>query len=339
MPLDRYMELALLHPKLGYYQKQQAIGRQGDFITAPEVSQMFGELIGLWCVDTWAKLGAPSKFALIEMGPGRGILMEDALRMTGRIPEFRDAMEVHLVEASHRLQGLQKERLSTSKITWHETFPELDANLPIIVIGNEFLDALPIKQFKFENGKWHEITIDLKGDKLIYKPIPADNAALSEVAEEGEIQEISPAADQFVDMLAKQINRSCGGALFLDYGPAKENAGDSFQAIKDHKYADPLVSPGDADLTAHVQFSRLRDIAIRAGCASPAIEGQGRFLERLGIEARVMQLSRQATEAQHKKIAADHKRLVSEEGMGTLFKAFAISHGLNAPLAGFGDIE
>ncbi len=338
LTLDRYMELALLHPEFGYYQKQQAIGSKGDFITAPEISQMFGELIGLWCVDTWTKLGSPNQFALVEMGPGRGILMEDIIRMTSRIPEFQQAAQIHLVEASNRLQSLQKERLAAPHITWHKEFPNLDKDLPVIVIGNEFLDALPVKQFKFSNGDWQEVAITLHDSELSYTHISSSARNLPEEGEEGQIQEYSPAADAFIQMLGNHIQLSGGAALFIDYGPAEETAGDSFQAIKDHKYSDPLIAPGTADLTAHVQFGRLQNIALKSGCASPAIEGQGRFLERLGIEARVMQLSRQANEAQQKDIAAAHKRLVSDEGMGTLFKAFAFSSKLNAPFAGFGEI-
>ena len=339
LPLDRFMELSLLHPEFGYYQKQQAIGSKGDFITAPEVSQMFGELIGLWCVDAWAKLGAPSKFALVEMGPGRGILMEDILRVTAHIPDFQQALQIHMVEASQRLQKLQQSRLEGSGIIWQESFPNLPADMPTIVIGNEFLDALPIKQFKFKDGKWQEVAVGVSDGALTYTLTPTETLLQPQSAEEGQIQEFSPSADEFIRILAERLNKTGGSALFVDYGPATKRSGDSFQALKDHKYTDPLATPGEADLTAHVQFGRLRDIALKAGCASPAIEGQGRFLERLGIEARVMQLSRKATEAQKKSIAEAHKRLVSEEGMGTLFKAFAFSSGLSAPLAGFGETK
>ncbi|MBE7638076.1 class I SAM-dependent methyltransferase [Sneathiella sp. P13V-1] len=345
MRLDTYMERALLHPEFGYYQKQIPFGSKGDFVTSPEISQMFGELIGLWCVDTWAKLGAPSKFAFVEMGPGRGILMQDALRSAKLVPEFLEAAEIHLVEASDQLIKVQQERLKDHPIQWHSAFPDIPDGMPVICIGNEFLDALPIRQFQLVDGGWQEKKVTVTDDGLTFVTPPSDEADLADqlpsISEcsDGDIAEISTPAREFISFLAKKIKSNRGAALFIDYGPAENALGDSFQAVQRHEYSNPLENPGGKDLTAHVHFSPLREVALSAGCAAPAIEGQGRFLERLGIEARVMQLSKNATEKQHKDIVAAHKRLVSEQEMGTLFKAFSFSSGLAAPAAGFGDAE
>ncbi len=345
MRLDTYMDWALLHPEHGYYQKQSPFGASGDFVTSPEISQMFGELIGLWCIDVWAKLGAPKKFALIEMGPGRGSLMQDALRSAKLVPEFLAAADIHLVEASEQLTEIQKQRLSDHDIHWHKEFPDILSEMPVICIGNEFLDALPIRQFEVVNSKWLERVVTTVSEKLTFETSSIDDQAIENLlpkaseCNQGDIAEVSATTRNFIMKLSSLIKANRGAALFIDYGPAQEAIGDSFQAVQNHEYSDPLDNPGSKDLTAHVHFSPLRDIALSAGCASPAIEGQGRFLERLGIEARVMRLSRNATEKQHKDITEAHKRLVSDQEMGTLFKAFGFSSGLQAPLAGFGELE
>jgi len=342
LSLEDYMREALLHPKFGYYQTGHTFGAKGDFVTSPEISQMFGELIGLWCVDCWIKLKSPSKFHLIELGPGNGTLMYDALRSAALAPDFLNAAEIHLVEASQHLTGIQKKNISGHSVNWSEEWPILEDNVPIIVIGNEFLDALPIRQFELKDKQWMERSVTLTDGELdfcltdmpkssvpINLPTPIDCA-------ESSITEVNPGAELLISQIAKIISKKGGSALFIDYGPAESSLGDSFQSVKRHEYTNPLQDPGTSDLTAHVDFERLRFLADDKNCETAPIETQGRFLERLGIEARALILSRNADEKQKSQIASDMKRLVSTEEMGTLFKAMTFYSNMAAPPAGFG---
>ncbi|WP_169543057.1 class I SAM-dependent methyltransferase [Sneathiella aquimaris] len=338
-----YMSDALLHPEYGYYQRSNPFGRSGDFITAPEISQMFGELIGLWCVDCWAKMGGPSRVNLIELGPGNGTLIKDALRSTKLVPEFVNAVSLHLVEVSDRLKNKQQMALSDHSVQWHSHFPE-DLDGPYIVIANEFFDALPIHQFLQSESGPKERAITYADDKLTYTTMAVApdvqsfcNPAHLEKLEPGEIYEVCPSALSIMTGIAHQIAEKGGAALTLDYGPEKSAPGDSFQALKDHRNVSALEHPGEADLTAHVDFGRLADVARESNVTVAPITSQGRFLERLGIEARALQLSAKATDSQKEKIASDHKRLVSSSGMGTLFKVLCFHHTLCASPAGFGE--
>ena len=329
LSLDRYMQLALLHPQYGYYQKSDPLGGSGDFITAPEISQMFGELIGLWCVDCWVKMGAPSQFILCEMGPGRGTLLKDALRSAKLVPEFLDAAEIHLIEQSAHLKKVQKSTLKDYSVQWHDTLDDLPADRPLLIFGNEFLDALPIRQFTSTPSKWHERKITVTSNELSYcdTEIEDDNLQTMPLKnpppKEGTVFEYSAEAHSVIRYLAARLSNTNGYALFIDYGPGDDSTGDSFQAVRNHKYADPLKSPGQSDLTAHVSFDQLGKLAQTLNCDITPITSQGRFLERLGIEARALALSRTADETQKQKIASDLKRLISADEMGTLFKAFS----------------
>ncbi|WP_169570152.1 class I SAM-dependent methyltransferase [Sneathiella limimaris] len=341
MPLDEFMNLALMHPEHGYYQRANPLGAKGDFITAPDISQMFGELIGLWCVDCWVKLGAPNKFILAEVGPGQGTLMQDALRSASLVPEFLEAADIHLVEGSRKLQTVQQATLRDYTVTWHQSIQDLPSDLPLILIGNEFLDALPIRQFEATEDCWLERKVALLDTALtlVTEPV-ADvrtNTELPSISgiEKGVIFELPAAAMDVVKDLALRLSNQNGVALFIDYGPMESGFGDSFQAVKNHKFVDPLANPGSHDLTAHVDFAKLASVAKKQGCSPTPIATQGRFLERLGIEARALSLSRNADEATKKRITEDLKRLVSNSGMGTLFKAFSFHHGMNEGPAGF----
>lgn len=340
MPLHDFMREALFHPEYGYYVAHAPFGAQGDFITAPEISQMFGELIGLWAVDCWAKLGAPSSINLIELGPGNGTLLQDALRSAQLAPDYMQALHIHMVEASDQLQSVQQEKLKNYKVSWHKSFPE-NLQDPCLIIGNEFLDALPIRQF-IHAVPVLERHVALGEEGFCYQDLPASRPEISDPSsfgslEEGSIYEICPDALDIIQNIAQVLSDNSGAALFLDYGTQSGEAGDSFQAIRSHRFSNPLENPGHADLTAHVDFKRLAQIAKQAGCVVLPIESQGRFLERLGIEARVLQLSKNATDTQKEQIANAHRRLVSSEEMGTLFKAMSFYSGMMAPPAGFGD--
>ncbi len=335
-----YMEAALSHPDYGYYTRSEPFGPKGDFITAPEISQMFGELIGLWCVDCWSKMGSPDRIHLVELGPGNGTLMQDALRSAALVPEFAKALKVHLIETSERLVGKQKDKLQGHPVTWHTEMPDL-STAPALFIANEFFDALPVRQYvKTQNGL-AERGVCLNNDEFSYtllaSPVSQDDIDPCdfEGLKDESIVESNPLARTLTTHIARLLREVGGAALFIDYGFLEATSGDSLQAVKDHKYADPLKSPGEADITAHVDFTRLAKIAAAEGCETLPGTSQGRFLERLGIEARAMLLSRNATEPQKEKIAGDLKRLVSNNGMGTLFKAFSFYHTMAMPPAGF----
>ncbi|MEH6526246.1 MAG: SAM-dependent methyltransferase [Sneathiella sp.] len=331
-----YMEMALTHPEYGYYARQNPFGKSGDFVTAPEISQMFGELIGLWCIDTWSKLGAPAKLNLVELGPGNGTLMGDALRSSMLVPEFAKAAQIHLVETSEQLRERQKSAINHPSVFWHSDFPILN-NDPTIVIANEFFDALPIHQYESSAGQWHERRINWKDHQFAFSladdptvgfPPPAE-------ADSTNILEICPLGIRFIEKISQSLQKTGGAALIIDYGSAEAIYGDSFQAVRDHTTQNPLEDPGMSDLTAHVKFPQLIAEAQKHLVDIQGPTSQGRFLERLGIEARAALLSRSATEEQEKSIGSDLRRLTSATEMGTLFKVLAISYNLTAPLEGF----
>ena len=338
----RYMQEALLHPVHGYYTTREPFGIAGDFITAPEISQVFGELIGLWCAAVWQQTGSPSKIALVEFGPGRGTLMADALRAARIVPGFRDAIEVHLVEASPRLRALQRETLSDIEVTWHDTAETLP-NHPSLILGNEFFDALPIRQLIHRDGLWRErcIAWDNESGALGWSEMPAPAELIRLVPSalapaEGDIFEICEDGRTVAEQIARHI-AICGGAgLFLDYGHGKSAFGDTFQALRGHQYADALNQPGTADLTAHVDFNALLDSAASGGCICFGTVTQGQFLSALGIEARVEALVGKASPAQAATIRSGARRLIEPTEMGTLFKAVAIAAPGVGALPGFG---
>ncbi|MCF8467495.1 MAG: SAM-dependent methyltransferase [Sneathiella sp.] len=338
LSLHDYMQIALTHPEYGYYSAQDPFGKTGDFITAPEISQMFGELIGLWAVDVWAKLGAPKKFNLVELGPGNGTLMADALHSAKLAPEFIDAMQLHLVETSTRLKTKQAEKLKKFDAHWHDEMPDL-RDAALILIANEFFDALPIHQYMYKSGDWYERLVSCKDNRFDYalssKPTPVN--AEVELVKDGDIFETCPEADNLVGKISNILARAGGAALIIDYGAMTGQIGDSFQAMRRHGFSDPLTAPGEADLTAHVKFGHFVKIAKTANIRIDGPTTQGRFLERLGIEARCHLLVRNASKAQRRKLMADLRRLTSAEEMGTLFKTLALSHNMLAPPEGFGN--
>ena len=332
-----YMEMALSHPEYGYYTRQNPFGKSGDFVTAPEVSQMFGELVGLWCIDIWSKLGAPAKFNLVELGPGAGTLMVDALRSGALVPEFIKAAQVHLVETSEQLKIRQKAAITHPSVFWHSDFPDLDTD-PTIVIANEFFDALPIHQYEALAGQWYERCIDWEQGHFTFSlsDKPAKKLQPPPDTKATHILEICPLGIDSVNKTCRFLQKSGGAALIIDYGSSEAVYGDSFQAVRDHTSQNPLEDPGLSDLTAHVKFAQLTEEARKHLVDVHGPTSQGRFLERLGIETRAALLKRSATKEQQNSIASDLRRLTSTTEMGTLFKVLAISHNLTAPPEGFG---
>ncbi|MGB0920778.1 MAG: class I SAM-dependent methyltransferase [Alphaproteobacteria bacterium] len=347
--VDRFMTDALMHPQHGYYVSQTPFGRGGDFITAPDISQMFGELVGVWAADSWDRIGRPHKIALVELGPGRGTLMADALRALHTIQPFLVAMELHMVEGSDRLRAIQS-RAIDRPITHHTSIEDLPRDCPIIVIANEFLDALPIKQFQKTAGGWRERLVDLNRTQpepatpwapfrfqLSTQALKAPAALLgSRVrgAALGAIAEKSPACESVVSSLARQIGKQGGAALFIDYGPRQSALGDSLQAVQNHQYAPLFDAPGTADLTAHVDFEALKTIAAKAGAACFSITDQGEFLKALGIEARASALIRTASPKLAQDVQSALHRLTHQEQMGQLFKVLAFAQPGITALAG-----
>lgn len=325
MTLADYMAECLLHPEHGYYVTRDPLGSAGDFITAPEISQMFGELLGLCLAQTWLDQGAPQRFTLAELGPGRGTLMADIWRATRGVPGFHDAALIHLIEASPVLRATQAEQLPGLPVTWHASLDALPDDTPLYVIANEFIDALPIRQFQRAKDGWSEAVIGLSGGKLT--PGLTDAAPLADLAyrlddtDIGQIIEIRPAAKPVMQALSARIATRGGAALLIDYGDWRSR-GDTFQALENHAYADPFANPGSADLTAHVDFEAL-------ALAAPALDhsamaNQGDLLHALGIEARAARLAQKLTGPARENHLRAYHRLTDASEMGTLFKALAL---------------
>ncbi|MEP3331441.1 SAM-dependent methyltransferase [Sedimentitalea sp.] len=321
-----YMNDCLLHPTLGYYATRDPLGAKGDFITAPEISQMFGELIGLSLAQAWMDQGSPAPFTLAELGPGRGTLMADLLRATRAVPGFHAAAHIALVERSLPLRQLQATALADHDPSWHEDVDALP-DQPLFLIANEFFDALPVRQFVRAGPHWRERRVGAPdGDLMIGLTDPAPYSALDHRlndTKDGDLVEICPAATPAITALAQRIGTYGGAALIIDYGDWR-SLGDTLQALRAHKAADILSTPGDADLTAHVDFEALATVANAAGCAHSRLTTQGVFLERLGITARAQRLASVATgEAQQNLITA-HRRLTHPTEMGNLFKTLGL---------------
>lgn len=346
--VSQFMGLALGHPRHGYYMTRDPLGAKGDFITSPEVSQMFGELVALWLADCWMRqktnMDAPERFHLVELGPGRGTLMADALRAMKSVPGMAAAASVHFVETSPALRAEQQARVPNAN--WHDRFADVPEG-PTFLIANEFFDALPIRQFVKTPQGWCErhvalaegTTPDAAHFDFALSPVPLkDETVIPEAARsapEGSIAELSPASIAIAEEIAARIAKHGGAALIIDYGHAKSAAGDTLQAMRGHGFADPLENPGEADMTAHVDFEMIAAAAKSAGCAAFGPVEQGRFLLDIGIEARAASLARNATPAQARDIESALRRLTAPDQMGSLFKVLGLLPAGAAAPAGF----
>ena len=345
MPVWRYMELCLMHPQHGYYVSRDPLGREGDFTTAPEVSQMFGELLGLWAASVWKSMGSPSLLRLIELGPGRGTMMADALRALRVLPPLYQMLNVHLVEINPVLRDKQKAALSAARdVSWHDNIDEVPDG-PAIIFANEYFDVLPIHQAVRRETGWHERVVVLDGDgKLSFDaapdPLPRFEVLLPPLlraAPVGAIFEWRP--DTEMMKIASRIRNQGGAALIIDYGHLRSDAGDTFQAIARHSYTDPLKAPGQADVTAHVDFQALAQAAEDMGARVHGPVAQGEFLKRLGIETRALTLMAKASLEVSEDISSALKRLIGggRGGMGVMFKVLGISDPRLTMLPGLGD--
>lgn len=341
----QYMAEVLTAPDDGYYTSRDPLGAAGDFVTAPEVSQMFGELLGLWAAEVWQRLGAPGRIVLAELGPGRGTLMADALRAARRVPGFAEALEVHLVEVSPALRDRQAATLGAAVTAWHAE-PGGLPEAPAIVLANEFFDALPVRQVEKTPEGWCErlVAYDPQSDGLAFAlGAPSQNAArlvpdALRDAEPGAVFELAPAALSLAQDLGRRVAQHGGAALLVDYGRSETRCEATLQAVRRHARAEVLAAPGTADLTAHVDFPLLARAAQDGGAEVHGPVAQGDFLRGLGLEQRADILKRQARPEQRDGIEAGRRRLSDPEQMGTLFQAMAFAPpGFGVP-AGFPEV-
>jgi SAM-dependent MidA family methyltransferase len=343
MPVWRYMELCLTHPQFGYYVSRDPLGREGDFTTAPEVSQMFGELLGLWAASVWKAIGSPPLLRLIELGPGRGTMMSDALRALRVLPPLYQSLSVHLVEINPVLRDKQKSMLTgVRNIAWHDSIDDVPDG-PAVILANEYFDVLPIHQMvRLETG-WHERTVEIAPDGRLVFGSAAEPTQRFEVllppliraAPVGAVFEWRPDAE--IMKIASRVRNQDGAALIIDYGHLRSDAGDTFQAIARHSFTDPLKHPGQADVTAHVDFQALASAAEGLGARVHGPVTQGDFLRRLGIETRALTLMAKASHEVSEDISGALKRLIGggRGGMGSLFKVLALTEPRLTSLAGF----
>jgi NADH dehydrogenase [ubiquinone] 1 alpha subcomplex assembly factor 7 len=330
--LADYMADCLMHPQHGYYATRDPFGAGGDFTTAPEISQMFGELLGLCLAQTWINQGAPAHFTLAELGPGRGTLMADVLRATKGVAGFHDAAQVMLIETSATLRLRQRATLGDHPVTWADTCDALPPE-PLYLLANEFFDALPIRQFTRHGQGWAETMIGLTHNNLtLGKSTPTRFALLDHRLADttpGDAVEICPALPAIMQEISSRIQTHGGAALVLDYGDWTSR-GDTFQALKSHAFTDPLSAPGEADLTAHVDFA-----ALAAHAPAHKYTTQGALLDALGLQTRAAQLAERLTGAALDQHLSATRRLTAPEEMGKLFKALAVYPTAAAAPPGF----
>jgi SAM-dependent MidA family methyltransferase len=319
-----YMSIA----NAGYYATRDPLGRAGDFITAPEISQVFGEMLGLWCVQVWHDQGRCATKRLVELGPGRGTLMADALRAMRVAPEFLDGLEIVLVETSPALRQAQQERLREwdGRVRWSDRFDSALGDRPLFLLANEFFDALPIRQYVKTVRGWRERMVTLAGGKLDFalSPVPVPDTAIPPGrgdAPDGGVCEVCPSALALADEIAHIVAMQGGGALIVDYGYDRPGFGETLQAVADHAFTGILDDPGESDLSAHVDFASLAAAASHAAVSGPVTQAE--FLDDIGIVRRFEQLASRNT-AMASDLWSQLDRLVNPEQMGTLFKALAI---------------
>lgn len=334
LPLSDYWAMCLFDPALGYYSVREPFGARGDFITAPEVSQMFGEIVGAWLVHAWRVLGCPAPFALVEMGPGRGTLMRDILRTAAVDPAFADAATIHLVETSPRLRDIQRETLaaSSSRCAWHDDLSTLPA-MPWLFVANELLDAIPVRQFEKTSQGWRERRVGLGEDgelTFVPGPPPGDLSVLpadAGDAPDGAVFEYAPAREAVASELGARLADHGGAALLFDYGHARTGFADTLQALRGHRHVSVFEQPGRCDLTSHVDFEATAHAARAGGANALPLVTQGDFLLALGLLERAGALGHGKDEATQAGIEAAARRLAgSDDGeMGSLFKVLCLT--------------
>jgi NADH dehydrogenase [ubiquinone] 1 alpha subcomplex assembly factor 7 len=328
MRLDRFMGLCLGHPQYGYYVTRDPLGAEGDFVTAPEVSQVFGELIGIWAAGAFLAMGEPARFNLVELGPGRGTLMADMLRTIRKVsPRLAAAAVLHLVETSPVLRARQRQVVGPDA-NWHMSLEDVP-DAPTILIANEFFDAIPIRQFERQGGAWHERLVGLAQGRLapgLSGPVPGPDGR------DGDVIEHAPAREAIARHLGERLARHPGAALIIDYGHLRSAPGDTLQAMRRHGFAGVIDRPGECDLTSHVDFEALGRALEEGGAAIHSGLTQRAFLLAMGLEARFERLMRGADLTVTAMLKRQMARLADESQMGNLFKVLAAtSPGMPAP--------
>lgn len=331
--IDRYMSLCLGHPRHGYYITRDPLGDRGDFITAPEVSQVFGELLGVWAAGVWGQMGQPQAVTLVELGPGRGTLMADVLRTLRKAaPGLAAAAAIHFVETSPVLRARQRESVGGSA-TWHDRLEDVPAG-PMILIANEFFDAIPIRQFERRGGVWRERVVGLADGRL---SIGVGGIVPGSMGTDGDILEFAPARDGIAREIGARLAAHAGAALVIDYGHLHTAAGDTLQAMHAHRFVPITETPGEADLTSHVDFEKLAHALTEGGATVLPGMTQRDFLLAMGLAQRFAQLAGKADDATRARLSRQMARLADEAQMGNLFKLLcATSPGMSTPYP-FGD--
>jgi len=338
LTVAEYMAQCLFDPADGYYMTREPFGAAGDFTTAPEISQMFGELVAIWLAESWTLLGKPAGVTVAEIGPGRGTLMKDMLRTLGRVAPAMLERPAALIEISPRLREVQAATLGEAHVEWHENLAALPDG-PLLLVGNELLDAVPMRQFVKTGSGWREraVTVDADGGLAFaaaatgIEPglLPADAATVPA----GAIFETAPAREAVASGIGNHLARHGGAALLIDYGYEGPLLGDTLQALQEHAYADPLADPGMADLTSHVDFTPLL-AAMRAQGLDAQLMTQGEFLLDMGLIERAGRLGSGRGRELQERLSSEVERLAGPEQMGTLFKAMLVGpQGLNLPPA------
>ncbi|MCF4126657.1 SAM-dependent methyltransferase [Methylobacterium sp. SyP6R] len=330
--IERYMALCLGHPVHGYYRTRDPLGAAGDFTTAPEISQIFGELLGLWTAEVWHGLGRPSPFRLVELGPGRGTLMADALRaLKAAAPDCLAAADLHLVETSPTLRAAQGRALADAAPTWHDSIDTLPGGRAIL-LANEFFDALPVRQYQRTARGWCERRVGLEGDALTFGLSPDPTPEITADGAPGAILTLPAVALDLTRQIAGRLAHEGGALLAIDYGDLYGGTADTLQAVARHRFADPLEAPGETDLTAQVDFAALARAAASTGAVVHGPVTQADFLLALGLAQRAARLAARATPVQAEAVKAGADRLIDRtpRGMGHLFKVMGLA-GPNQP--------
>lgn len=332
MTVATFMERALSHPQYGYYMTRDPFGKKGDFTTAPEISQLFGEMVGLWCVDTWLRMGSPRRFSLVEAGPGRGTLMADIMRATRHVEGFHDSCSVHLLEVSPVLKAQQEEKLQNYQVSWHSDVDSIPEECPIIFVANEFFDALPVRQIENKNGQPMEVFVGVNDNQFCFRSYPLD-AHQKKFSQEGFI-EWAPDREVFLKTVADRVVVQGGAGLIIDYG-YQEGSGNTLQALKDHTYKDVLQEVGECDITAHVDFAALGSCLVGKNITVYGPINQRAFLKNMGLDLRLKHLLGCANDKQKQDLVRGAERLTNITDMGSLFKVLGFSHSDYTKMAGF----
>ena len=339
IPLDQFINFALYNKKFGYYMKKNPFGKEGDFITSPLISELFGEMLTVWCVAFWEHIGKPNKILLVELGPGDGSLCKDLLKTAKQFKDFYNSLEINLLEVSDKLKAIQKTKINNKKVKWIEKITEINYG-PVIFLGNEFFDALPIKQIYKRKKLFFEKYVTLSSDnkKIKFLNRKANENLIKRIRDLnlvsiGNTIEYPIEALKFLKVIAKTINKFEGGLLTFDYGYTIKKNQNTLQAVRKHNYLDPFFKPGNSDITSHVNFKLFKEILNKNNLDVKKITEQSEFLKKIGILERANILSKKMTFKEKANMFYRLKRLLNPQEMGVLFKViFAQKKGINFSL-------